>query len=180
MRLRTTAVAALIVLVGACDNKPRQVTWSKPATETLSCENYAAKVLDSGVLYNNVWNKSAAKNFPWRQCLERNPANGDYGWSWSWPETTGTTFAFPHIRAGTSPWGPEPKTHPAFPLRIADARSLLVTHELAVDAPGEHNVVTLMWLTNTRDIGPVENPSVITAEVKIWSYATANHMDPAG
>jgi len=34
--------------------------------------------------------------------------------------------------------------------------------------------------TNTKEIGDAPSPSIIIAELMIWSYATPKHMNPAG
>jgi hypothetical protein len=59
-------------------------------------------------------------------------------------------------------------------------RSLVVEHELEIQGRGEHNVATSLWLTNSGEIGASPSPSIIIAELMIWSYATAQHLNPAG
>lgn len=146
----------------------------------ITCEDFATKTLDNGALYNNVWNKSAAGSFKWRQCLEKSLDGKMHGWSWTWPENGIFIYGYPQIKTGISPWAPESKINPAFPLKIAGARSVVVTHELEVSGNTQHNIATTMWLTNTAAIGTVQNPSVITAEVMIWTYSSPKHMNPAG
>lgn len=166
-----------IVLVSACSAAPE---WEKPATQTISCADYYSEKTTLGTLYNNVWNKKAAKDFSWSQCLEQDPASGMSGWSWRWPAKGSDIFGYPQIKVGTSPWAPSADAHSDFPLDNSTLRSLVVEHELQIRGSTEHNVATSLWLTNTKDIGTQPNPSAIVAELMIWTYTTPHHMTPAG
>ena len=172
------AAIALLLLMTSC--KPPPLEWYKPATHTITCADYALHPVNSATLYNNVWNKRAARGFPSVQCLEKDPATGDVGWSWRWPHKDDAIFAYPQIKIGASPWAPEPNARPEFPLKAAELKALMVSHELAISGNSEHNIATSMWLTNTGAIGKTPNPTAIIAELMIWSYASANHMNPAG
>ena len=163
--------------LSACSAEPE---WQKPATQTIHCGDYYSEKTPTGTLYNNVWNKNAAKQFAWSQCLEKDPASGQTGWSWRWPEKGGDIFGYPQIKLGTSPWAPSPGDYPDFPLDNSTLRSLVVEHELEIQGSTEHNVATSLWLTNTSDLGAQANPAAIVAELMIWSYATPHHMTPAG
>ncbi len=55
-----------------------------------------------------------------------------------------------------------------------------VSHELDIVTNGSHNVATSMWLTSTGYVGDSPNPSAILAELMVWTYATPDHMTPAG
>lgn len=165
----------------ACQNEStNEITWKKPETQTINCEDYFSESTPDGILYNNVWNKNAAKNFPWNQCLEKSLSTGLLGWSWVWPTKSNVIFSYPQIKLGISPWAPLPKLNSEFPLESTSVRSLVVEHELEIQGNSEHNVATSLWLTNTKEIGENPNPSVIIAELMIWSYATPAHMNPAG
>lgn len=171
-----------ILVLSACDKKSaKEETWKTELTQTISCEDYYSEITPDGTLYNNVWNKQAAKKFSWSQCLERNPSNGLYGWSWVWPTLKNDAiYSYPQIKLGTSPWAPALNGYPDFPLENSLVSSLVIEHELDVQSNGEHNVATSLWITNTKEIGNTPNPSAILAELMIWSYATPNHMNPAG
>jgi len=132
----------LVFFSGAVSCSEANSDWVKPETITLGCESYKSIPVNGAVLYNNVWNSGAAKDYQWTQCLEQKPKGADaiYGWSWC----------------------------------------LVVSHDLSIDADGQHNVATSMWLTNSSSIGDVQNKSIITAEVMVWTFATAKHMNPAG
>jgi hypothetical protein len=73
-------------------------TWVKPKTEEISCTDYSTKIVANGVLYNNVWNKSAAKSFQWKQCIEKSVTHELYGWSWLWPEKSKSIFGYVDIQ----------------------------------------------------------------------------------
>lgn len=176
---RFTLMAAIFMLASC---SPQDSDWTKPETITLGCESYQSIPLNHAILYNNVWNKDAADGFDWQQCLEQKPGADSpiYGWSWHWPNTGRQIFAYPQIKVGSSPWEPLPKIDDRFPAKIDQLESLTVSHELEIHADGQLNVATSMWLTSSPDIGELPNKSVIVAEVMIWTFATAEHMNPAG
>ena len=176
------APLVLCLFLSACDTGAKnESSWIKPPTETINCSDYFSESIPNGILYNNVWNKNAAKTFQWTQCLEKDPATGLYGWSWIWPTNINKViFAYPQIKRGTSPWDPQPDVKSEFPLDSATLRSLVIEHELLIQGDAEHNVATSLWLTNTDNIGDKANPSIIIAELMIWTYETPKHMNPAG
>ncbi|MFO1370788.1 MAG: hypothetical protein U1F46_17545 [Marinagarivorans sp.] len=182
MYLRPVLLVFIISLyLSACKNKGAYArTWKKPETQTISCVDYFSEITPNGILYNNVWNKNAAKSFSWSQCLEKNPSTGLPGWSWTWPNTSNVIYSYPQIKLGISPWAPQPKLSSDFPLDNTSIRSLVIEHELEIQGNSEHNVATSLWLTNTKNIGENPNPGAIIAELMIWSYSTPNHMNPAG
>ncbi len=180
-----TRLAILIMVSGlflsACDQELQSESkWKKPATETISCEDYHSETTPNGILFNNVWNNSAAGFFSWSQCLEKNPANGNYGWSWVWPNIYNFTYAYPQIKTGASPWDSSPEPESGFPLRFSETRSLVIAHELEILGDSELNVVTSIWLTNPTEIDGNPDPFSIIAELKIWNFTTQDHMNPGG
>ncbi|NVK56797.1 MAG: glycoside hydrolase family 12 [Alteromonadaceae bacterium] len=156
--------------------------WIKPGTDIISCDDYYTAKTDQGILTNNVWNKHAAKNDDWRQCLLKKTVDGkvEYGWSWSWPFGRKVIYAQPQIKIGSSPWQPEPKFDNAFPLKIADLKRLEISHHTDVSTNGDHNTALTMWLTSKKYTGAKPNKSVIAAEIMIWTYFTDGHFNPAG
>ena len=174
------ALFLVCLILTACT--PPASTWIKPETQTLACQRYSVVELEGHALFNNVWNLDAAKDFPWKQCLEQKLDTTEpvYGWSWHWPAKGRDIFAYPQVKVGTSPWTPNTKKDPRFPVLIKDINSLQVSHELEATVQGEFNVATSMWLTNTSEIGDKQNSGIIVAELMIWTYATENHMTPAG
>lgn len=169
----------LVGLLGCQNNDTNSVMLD---VKVLGCENYQSISVDKGILYNNVWNYKAAKDFPWEQCLVQKPNSSPpvYGWAWRWPENGRNIYGYPQIKRGVSPWDPLPKTTEKLPIQLKLLDSLIVSHELEINADAEFNVATSMWMTNTPDIGDKPNPLVITAEVMVWTYTTAKHLSPAG
>ena len=178
--LRRSSLMISILLLLSCE--PQDKDWVKPDTISLGCEDYQSIPVGQAILYNNVWNKNAAGDFDWRQCLEQKPGTDSsiYGWSWHWPNESDKIFGYPQIKKGSSPWDPLPKIDDRFPAAIRQLDSLIISHELEISAQGQHNVATSMWLTSSPDIGDKPNPSIITAEIMVWTFATAKHLDPAG
>ena len=156
--------------------------WVKPQTAALSCEAFDSVPVDSGILYNNMWNAGAAGSETFSQCLERMPDDetARYGWSWDWPNRGRQIFAYPQIKVGSSPWDPLPRIDDRFPVRLADLDALVVTHALDIDTNGQHNVATSLWLTRDPNLADEPDPSIIAAEIMIWTYYTPGHMNPAG
>ncbi|NTS76806.1 glycoside hydrolase family 12 [Catenovulum sp. SM1970] len=172
-----------LVLLTACSTKQNdEKHWIKPESTTLSCDHYFSHSSELGVLINNVWNKNAAHDKPWSQCIEQRVVDKQIqqGWSWSWPSDQSVIYAYPQIRIGASPWAPEPKYNADFPLQIAQLSELTISHELEIDTNGEHNTATSMWLMDEPYQGITANKSVIAAEVMIWTYETSGHFNPAG
>jgi len=74
----------------------------------------------------------------------------------------------------------QPKTETSFPLKISNLKKLDISHKLEIDAYGQHNTATSMWLVNQPFNSTMANPSVIAAEVMIWTHATKKHFNPVG
>lgn len=156
--------------------------WIKPDSQTLGCEDYLSLNTPLGMLTNNVWNKNAAGEFGWTQCLETR-VEGDttrYGWSWHWPAHRKVIYAYPQIKLGTSPWAPEPSADPRFPIKIADIKNLIIAYDVEMSTNGQHNLATSMWITNSAEVPANPAPESIVAELMIWTYSTPRHFDPAG
>ncbi|AWF82276.1 glycoside hydrolase family 12 [Microbulbifer sp. A4B17] len=158
------------------------IEWIKPETITISCKDYYSVPTKFGVLSNNVWNKHAAKDDPWSQCLEKRHVDGElqFGWSWSWPYGREVIYAQPQIKVGSSPWAPEPKFDDSFPLKISSLTELDIFHHTESMSNGNHNTTTTMWLISEAYRGGEQNRSVIAAEIMIWTYFTEGHFSPAG
>ena len=180
LRLVSLVFISSLSLLACKKESTNEIIWKKPETKTINCDDYFSESTPNGIFYNNVWNKNAAKSFSWNQCIEKNLSTGLFGWSWAWPTKSDVIFSYPQIKLGISPWAPHPKLNPEFPLESTNVRSLVVEHELEIQGNSQHNVATSLWLTNTKEIGENPNPSIIIAELMIWSYATPAHMNPAG
>ena len=157
--------------------------WVKPESITISCDDYFSVQTEQGVLNNNVWNKHAAKDGSWTQCLEKRIVDGSpqFGWSWSWPSSwPRVIYSQPQIKVGSSPWAPEPKFDRTFPLKISELKKLDVSHYIEISTNGQHNTATTIWLITEPYQGRQPKPAIIAAEIMFWTYATEGHFDPAG
>lgn len=182
---RTNLNTLFIVAICFCSCQAKHskiINSIKPESITVTCEEYASIETEFGVVNNNLWNKHAAEEDNWNQCLEQRGVENlvQYGWSWSWPRSRRVVYAYPQIKVGSSPWAPEPKFDDRFPLRITELQELRLSHSLEIYADGDYNVAATMWLTREPYKGKEPKPSIIAAEVMIWTYATENHFDPAG
>lgn len=169
--------------MSACQDKSSDIAiWVKPESTTISCAEYYNVETKDGIFTNNVWNKHAAKQDPWSQCLEKRTIGGStqYGWSWSWPRGRRVVYSQPQIKVGSSPWAPEPKFDSSFPLKISDLTKLSISHDIEVHSNGQHNTATTMWLTTEPYKGNKPKLSIIAVELMVWTYSTANHFNPAG
>jgi phage I-like protein len=50
--------------------RPGTAATAKPDLTTVTCDDYATIKTEHGILTNNVWNKHAAGDNKWRQCIE--------------------------------------------------------------------------------------------------------------
>lgn len=170
-----------IILLTACSADEDQ--WLKPDSDTLGCVDYQTILVDQGVLTNNVWNKQAANNKPYSQCLESRQLNGQlqYGWSWDWPQqslldTQRAVFGQPQIKIGQSPWTPDSPFGEDLPLPLKQLETLNVNSELEVSTSGDHNVALTMWFVDNAK----NNKESIRLELMIWTYYTPNQFSPGG
>ncbi|WP_444911318.1 GH12 family glycosyl hydrolase domain-containing protein [Microbulbifer sp. PAAF003] len=172
-----------IILTASCATKVSNGSgWVKPETTTISCEDFHNVPTKLGILTNNVWNKYAAEDDPWSQCLEKRLVEGElqFGWSWSWPLGRRVIYSQPQIKIGSSPWAPESKFDDTFPLKISSLANLDISHHTESKSSGDYNTATTMWLTSEAYRGRKPNRSVIAAEIMIWTYFTGGHFNPAG
>lgn len=179
-------ILTTLLLTASCGGGNDAVSFSPSEAEStpLGCEDFQAVMTPDGILFNNVWNKHAAKAGEWSQCLQARDVAGtrQFGWSWNWPagERERTIYAYPQIKRGPSPWAPELNSDERFPAGIAALRALEVSYEVETSASGNYNLATSLWITREPVRGAAAKPTAIAAEVMIWTYATSGHFDPAG
>lgn len=179
--MRTLLYATLLLLT-ACQRDAGSALWTAPGSTVMGCEDYQAVMTPDGILYNNVWNKYAAKDRAWSQCLLMRNIDGapQYGWSWNWPVETRAVYGYPQIKRGKSPWDPKTSMDERFPARISSVHSLEVAYDVETSGDGDHNLSTSLWLTREPVRGDQPNRDAIVAEVMIWTYATPGFFPPAG
>ncbi|MDQ2076266.1 hypothetical protein [Marinimicrobium sp. ABcell2] len=180
--MRVLLFVAVLLLSSCGRSAPESSSWNKPDSIVVGCEDYQSLEIKHGVLYNNVWNKHADESGDGVQCLESREVDGSiqYGWSWSWPEGKRVIYAYPQIKVGSSPWDPEPRFDERFPKRISSLQRFELDFDVETVTNGDHNLAASVWLTTEPIKGGEPNPSVIAAEIMIWSYSTEGHFDPAG
>lgn len=149
---------------------------------TVTCDDYATVKAELGILTNNVWNKRAAGNKKWSQCIvKKNKGDSTiYGWSWSWPKGKRAIYGYPQIKVGSSPWDPEPKFDNRFPMAIAQLEKLTISIDVETNSTGDYNLATSLWLIRKPNPDSQPNPSIIGAEIMVWTYATKGQFNPAG
>lgn len=180
---KTITLLITIILISSCRDSSRVINQNiKLVSTTLGCENYLSITNDLGVFCNNVWNKDSAKDFAWKQCLEKKMINDTlrYGWSWQWPSKSNVIYAYPQIKIGRSPWAPAPFFNDRFPLKINSIPELNMSYDIETVTNGQHNLATTMWIVNSPLKIEQPDPSSIIAEFMIWTYATQKHFNPAG
>ena len=169
-----------LLIAGCAPEKP--TIWTAPPMDKVDCGEYANVITELGVLNNNVWNKGAATDNRWVQCLVTKNENSQtvYGWYWDWPRGRKVIYAYPQIKRGASPWAPEPKFDDRFPLKIDTLETLNIQHHLETQTNGEHNTATSLWIVDEPYDESQPNPSIISTEIMIWTFATEGHFPPAG
>lgn len=149
-------------------------------TKTLGCTDWLSVTTPVGRLSNNVWNKQAAGTFNPTQCLEQRVAGNSlqYGWSWNWPASSNTIFAYPEIVVGAKPWEPGPGNDARFPRQVSATNRMLVSYDAEVTTTGVHNLAASIWLINTPTVANPPVTSNVVTEMMIWTRSTT--FNPGG
>jgi hypothetical protein len=146
----------------------------------LGCADSYELETSLGRFTNNVWNKQAAGQAPYRQCIRsRKAAAGqEFGWSWEWP-ARGTAFvSFPAVVMGWKPWNGGTSTRPELPVRADEIRVMRLSYTIQTSARGRHNLAAAIWLTRTGKTQRDANPTDISADINIWTDGF--EMNPTG
>ena len=141
------------------------------------CATGAALVVGPYKYDNNQWGREKAPG-PFEQCLlERTVGQTrELGWTWNWPGTDPSVFAYPEIIFGLKPWGGG-SGDPRFPMKVAEVERLVVHFDVETNATGSYNLAPELWLINSGE--PSGNPRTITAEIMFWMEHTGS-ASPAG
>lgn len=169
-------LAGALLIFGACTSSGVTAEQPSVSLKLLTCEDFDAVVSGDGVVFNNVWNKQAAGELDWSQCLVREDGEGRYGWTWDWPTDPQAVFAYPQIRYGVSPWSPDPRFGDDMPVQLSAIERFSVSHKLDIEWDGNFNVATSLWLGE----GAEPKSEAIRAEVMIWTFYTPGLWPPAG
>ncbi len=181
MKAKTLMLASILMLI-SCSDDSIEIEQQVYSANRISCDDYKSVSTENGLLYNNVWNKQAAKNKTHSQCLIERAFKDkkQYGWSWDWPAGNRVIYAYPQIKVGASPWQPTPNFNDAFPAQIDALKSLSLSFQLDILTTSNYNIASSMWVTKSPVSGTEPQPSSIAAEIMVWTYATSNHFNPAG
>lgn len=177
----STSPDSVINANDANGNRANIVLSVDPLPTNLGCVDYFEYNTGNGILTNNVWNKQAAGNFAYSECVTyKGPASAKiWGWSWNWPSNSGNVFSYPEIVFGWKPWNPDASTTSSLPKKISSLNTLNFSYDLTVTTNGMHNVATSMWLTdNGVAYAGLPNASHITTEFMIWTDGYS--WSPAG
>jgi len=129
---------------------------------------------------NNQWG-SGKEHSSYQQCLLERDVNGEtqHGWSWIWPGTDPSVFAYPEIIFGWKPWTGGKSSDRRFPMKLADMQQLKIHYDVETDANGSYNLAPEVWIISHRSGGGEADPKLITAEIMFWQEA-AGEARPAG
>jgi Glycosyl hydrolase family 12 len=146
------------------------------------CAN-AATVGDAPYRYeNNEWGSGKARG-GFEQCLLERAVSGstrpERGWTWTWPGTDPSVFAYPEIIFGWKPWTGGRSSDHRFPLKISEMQQLAIQYEVETNATGSYNLAPEVWLISGRSSAGAPNPALISAEIMFWVEA-AGVAQPAG
>lgn len=185
--------------VSSCQNKQKRILKSQNQTSEIknlpdnstridsnliiiTCRDYGIFETEQGLITNNVWNKGAARNQHWSQCIIKKMENDSvfYGWSWSWPKGNRVIYGYPQIKLGASPWTPGQKFDDRFPMKISQLEEFKVSFDVEVRSNDNYNLAASMWLIFDSEPGTQVNKSNIAAEVMFWTYKTEGQLNPAG
>ena len=129
---------------------------------------------------NNQWGLGKAHGH-FEQCLLERTRGGatERGWTWDWPGTDPSVFAYPEIIFGWKPWSGGRTTDHRFPLRLSNMRDLTIEYAVETEASGSYNLAPEVWLIRERSSAGQQNPSLISAEIMFWVEA-AGVAQPGG
>ena len=118
---------------------------------------------------NNQWGRDKAQE-PFEQCLLKRTLNGkqERGWTWNFPGTDSSVFAYPEIIFGWKPWTGGKTTDPHLPSRVGDFKKLALVYEVESNISGSYNLAPEVWLTNRKVQNGPASPTSISAEVMFW------------
>jgi hypothetical protein len=129
---------------------------------------------------NNQWGSHKAHGH-FEQCLLERSADGktERGWSWDFPGTDPSVFAYPEIIFGWKPWSGGRSSDARFPLKLSAMGQLAITYDVQTEATGSYNLAPEVWLIRARSSAGQQNPSLISAEIMFWVEA-AGAAQPGG
>jgi hypothetical protein len=132
--------------------------------------NSGYSVADGPYRYeNNQWGSGKSQG-PFEQCLLERKVDGkkERGWSWSFPGTDSSVFAYPEIIFGWKPWTGGKTTDPHLPTRVGDFKKLTLIYEVESQITGSYNLAPEVWIINRNIKNGAAAPSAISAEVMFW------------
>jgi Glycosyl hydrolase family 12 len=129
---------------------------------------------------NNQWGSHKAHGH-FEQCLLLRTVDGhaERGWSWDFPGTDRSVFAYPEIIFGWKPWSGGRSSDARFPLKLSAMQKLDIEYDVETDATGSYNLAPEVWLIRQRPSAGQPNPSAISAEIMFWVEA-AGVAQPGG
>ena len=181
---RLPARVLLLALAVSSTDCIRKIQASVPGAQdrhvSATCGNGAQYHDKPYTWENNQWG-SGKEHSSFQQCLLEHDVDGTtvHGWSWIWPGTDTSVFAYPEIIFGWKPWTGGKSSDKRFPMRVSDMQQLKIQYEVETEATGSYNLAPEVWIINQRSAAGEPNPRLITAEVMFWQEA-GGEARPAG
>ncbi len=118
---------------------------------------------------NNQWGGGKSQG-PFEQCLLKRTVDGKQqrGWSWSFPGTDSSVFAYPEVIFGWKPWTGGKTTDPHLPTRVGDFKKLTLVYDVESQITGSYNLAPEVWIIDRNVHDGPPSPRAITAEVMFW------------
>jgi hypothetical protein len=165
------------------DCRPRQAVTAPGAVAPdvkAMCSNGATARQAPYTYENNQWG-SGKEHGAFQQCLLERSVGGrsERGWTWNWPGSDSSVFAYPEIIFGWKPWTGGQSSDARFPMKLSNMRHLSIQYEVETDALGSYNLAPEVWIVSGRSSAGAPNPRLISAEVMFWVEA-AGIARPAG
>jgi hypothetical protein len=171
----------LVLLLPDC--RPRAAVLAPGAHASdveATCQSGATAGEKPYTYENNQWG-AGKEHSSSEQCLLERTVDGhkERGWSWNWPGTDSSVFAYPEIIFGWKPWTGGQSSDSRFPLRLSNMQHLAIQYEVETEAQGSYNLAPEVWITSGHSSAGAPNPRLITAEIMFWVEA-AGIARPAG
>ncbi len=156
---------------------PDDSIGGEPGFAVQSCEKNAVILTGEYALLNNKHGESRlAEGDRYEQCIRKEERGFPVSWLWELDTEELYVKGFPQIYFGQHLWTEATATD-FLPVQIDGIDSLLVRHEVVLQAEGTYNLAFDLWITS--DDTPV--PEERTHEIMIWLDGNIpNDRDPIG
>lgn len=116
----------------------------------------------------NPWGRDKTRSSFDQQLVQRQSGGRDQvGWHWCWPGFVASGFAYPGVLCGWKPWAGGRPSDQRFPVRVVDAKDLVIDYCVDVRAVGSFNLTFCAWICKSGGWSFAPDVSAMTTEVMV-------------